>query len=288
MSKLVLGLLVLLGGGGILAIAAVRGGGKYFSSVLDSYYDISPTAEYFKKEVEQDKCTQRTFPGIKELSKENLADVADANEEKIGKDANAPVVGCLAIRWDKRRGAKEENKDKWRGNFVFLWTFARGNKGFLIYFTADTPEPPPSNGAKMKVNAMAYVLEKDESKRTWSVSKGKEKIEKELELDKIPKIEIELLEDEGKERQFAKDGEDLSKLCSKEDCPDKRLLPDEFFNGWWVWEKETKEKEPKTTPDKWSTNLSEWWKEIHEESKWKMEDVLKGINGKWKARGSLK
>lgn len=73
---------------------------------------------------------------------------------------------------------------------------ANGNKGFIVYATADTPTPPPSDGnKKLKVKGVRYVLEKKDGNK-WEIIKGKKvDTDKELEISKLPKPGTKLLGD---------------------------------------------------------------------------------------------
>lgn len=180
-------------------------------------------------------------------------------------------TGCLVINWHKENFS---NGTKWKGGFRFLWSLqnGKGDKGFIIFAVAT-----PASGSKFKWTGNFYALEKTTDSNEWKVAKklsiADEGKDKEVDAnDKFPKSKTMQPQYWGYLSDLSSD---LGKLCSNGDCQGDKTTID--FEGYWTWQND---KGSEGVGD-WMENLETWWKETFTESKGKIKELVKDIQGKW-------
>lgn len=259
-----------------LGSAGIAAGGIYLYDMFSIDYELPSTLEDLEK-VNGGGCFGSVFPGVEIKKPSNLSAVGSGEISFGSTGENKDVRSCLVINWDKWKGTGN-NSNKWRGNFRFLWSLAKGSKGFVVYATANTSDT--TTDKKFKVKGIRYLLEENTTTKKWEIKKGKRiDSEKDLEASKLPKPDENLHEiKKDSQWNFAKDDANLDNLCNKTDCAGDKSS--ESLKGYWIFHTS---QEKQTTADKWTSNLSDWWKLIFEEdSNWNMTTVLANIKGEWK------
>lgn len=166
------------------------------------------------------------------------------------------IKSCLMVSWDR----ENYQEGKWRGNFRWLWTFAYGNKGFVVFTTAETSEVK----SQMNLFGGFYFLKKERD--NWMVYRYKElkstfTNEKKIDVSnfdiQFPAVGNAISKDrwsDGKDHWgFIKDKNDLNNICKDKEpnkCVSEKLISHDKFTGTWEWE-----------PNSTGTNkLSDWSK----------------------------
>lgn len=245
------------------------------SSGLDSL--IPKTVKEFEENGHNEGCVVSLFSGLGKLDAINTTDnnKIEGTFFGSGEKDKKNSEGCLVINWNKENYV-EGNNQKWRGDFRLLWAVRNKNetsdKGFIMFATAS-----PSQNSKLKWNGNVYALEKKTKEDKWTIQNATKIQDKEVEFkDKFPTPKLKTQAFWG----FVSAEDDISKSCADNNCSGTSQKPDSFLQGYWTWKAGEGDLGTQKLGE-WTDKLEEWWKNTFGEDKWKMQEVVKDMTGKW-------
>lgn len=232
------------------------------------------------------KCVKETFPNIEDMKWESVDDIGEKEQISSGFFGEGEMDGCLAIQWNKQKYTNEDNK--WRGNFRLVWSVKEGDKGFVVFATAEGKEKEKEKIKVLEWSGAAYELTRESKNKPWGKTR-KLVIEKKDQnrgdvADKFPKV--------GKFMAIAPkhsfwdfidvpngDKNEVDSICGSEECQSDNRESIEF-RGYWTLESSGEDSDKRALGD-WSSGLDGWWQDLFREDKWNMKEVIKGKNVKW-------
>lgn len=215
---------------------------------------------------------------VKDLSSANVPDTNTFF--KVVNDAQNPYRSCLTINW------KKENfrDNKWKGKFTWVWTFVKGDEGFVNFNVAETVPAEK----KLEFKGILYLLEKtsNSGNNRWEVKYKKDSKTDvkagETELDQyFPKKGININSDKGDYWGFIMDESNkLNNMCGSEECASQEGVTPKFEVVELYWEGSKTNSAGTNKLKDWSADLV-WWSKIYEDSSWNLGTKVENFAGTW-------
>lgn len=260
------------------------------ATVLD---DLSfRTLQEFKKE-KGGSCPTNYFLN---LSYENLTGVisgsAPVNESDLQSSSTEEghPKSCLIINWEKitSTNKSDSTKDKWTGNFRFLWSFVNGNRGFVMFYTTKPSEKDKQFDLE---GGIYFVVNEDEN---WKIKKHKEISDTSKHLDQssfgksFPETAggFDGLDEEHKTNWgFVKANTELEGVCKEgnSDCPSAEANKTDF-KGVWNWQVDVTN--GISNPDKWNKKFKENLNYLFGNDGFNISNAFETFKGSWKKQVS--
>lgn len=281
MSKVVTLALIGVGGTGIIM------GGVYLSgafSTLDA--SLPKTLEDFKQNGAKG-CVDYLFPSldVKQQGTGNISNTDKVDASTFTSEASKSGASCLTINWEKDSFSTNENN--WKGNFRWLWSFAKGDKGFMMFISAS----PSATEKELTLSGIFYLLTKD-AKTNWKIEKNKEinsgkKINKDQFESLFPKVGAALKTNEKYKPKndywgFVNGKDEMEKACKTGDGSACTGTPKtSSFRGLWIMDPVGDTGiEIKT----WSENLDTILTQLYTSSEIDLSSLLSSSKGEWKTK----
>lgn len=252
-----------------------------------SHVDLPHTFDGFEKDLrwnyknDSKDCISYLFP---KLNFSSIGSVIDATNKV---DASTFITeqdkqgsSCLSINGSKTVFLIDNDVRQWRGSFRWLWSFVRGDKGFIVFMVIS----PSTSEKEFSLSGVFYLLAKNE-KGGWGIEGHKyidpvKKINKDNFGSLLPKLGLEIRGhhmDVDDYWPFLSKDDNMDNLCSSL-CKEKEvLLASSWTYSWPLLSFSEQGNEIK----KWSENLDTLLSQTYISPAIDVIGILGSLKGKW-------